>query len=81
MPHHIHLIAVPKEEDSLSICLRRTHGRYAQYHHAHRVRSGHLWQNPFYSCAIEECHLWNAISYVELNPVRAGLVESPERFR
>jgi putative transposase len=81
MPNHIHLIAVPEEEDSLSICLRRTHGRYAQYHNARRVRSGHLWQNPFYSCAMEECHLWNAIRDVELNPVRAGLVESPERFR
>ncbi len=30
---------------------------------------------------MEECYLWNAIRYVELNPVRAGLVESPERFR
>jgi putative transposase len=81
MPNHIHLIAVPEEEDSLSICLRRTHGRYAQYHNARRVRSGHLWQNRFYSCAMEECHLWNAIRYVELNPVRAGLAESPERYR
>jgi hypothetical protein len=30
---------------------------------------------------MEEYHLWNAIRYVELNPVRAGLAESPERFR
>ncbi len=30
---------------------------------------------------MESCHLWNAIRYVELNPVRAGLVESPERYR
>ncbi len=30
---------------------------------------------------MEECHLWNTIRYVELNPVRAGLVESPRRFR
>ena len=52
-------------------------GRYAQYHNSRRVRSGHLWQNPFYSCAMEGSHLWNAIRYVELNPARAGLVGSP----
>jgi len=52
MPNHIYWIAVPEEEASLSICLRRTHGRYAHYHNARRVRSGHLWQNRFYSCAM-----------------------------
>ena len=69
------MIAVPEEADSLSICLRRAHGRYANYHKARQVRSGHLWQNPFYSCAMDESQLWNAIRSVELNPVRAGLVE------
>ena len=42
-----------------------------------RVRSGHLWQKRFFSCAMEESHLWSAIRYVELNPVRAGLVPAP----
>jgi putative transposase len=74
------MIAVPEEEDSLSICLRRAHGRYARYHNARRVRSGYLWQNRFYSCAMESCHLWKAIRYVEANPVRAGLVDSPARL-
>ncbi len=81
MTNHIHLIAVPEHEESLAVCLRRTHGRYAQYYNARRVRSGHLWQNRFYSCAMEESHLWAAIRYVELNPVRAGLVEQPAQFR
>jgi putative transposase len=40
-----------------------------------------LWQNRFDSCAMEESHLWRAIRYVEMKPVRAGLVEAPERFR
>ena len=81
MPNHIHLIAVPEEEDSLAVCLRRTHGRYSQYSNARRVRSGHLWQKRFYSCAMEETHLWSAIRYVELNPVRAGLVPAAAEFR
>ena len=81
MRNHIHLIAVPEEENSLAVCLRRTHGRYSQYSNARRVRSGHLWQNRFFSCAMEESHLWSAIRYVELNPVRAGLVPTAEDFR
>ena len=74
MPNHIHLIAVPGEEESLGVALRRAHGRYAQYFNARKLRSGHLWQNRFYSCPMDEQHLWTAIRYVEMNPVRAALV-------
>jgi putative transposase len=80
MPNHIHLVAVPEEPDSLAIALRRTHGRYAQYFNARKLRSGHLWQNRFFSCAMDRPHLWAALRYVERNPVRAGLVERPEQF-
>ena len=37
-------------------------------------RSGHLWQNRFYSCPLGPTHLVAALAYVDLNPVRAGLV-------
>lgn len=73
MPNHIHLIAVPPLDDSLAVLLRRVHGRFAQYFNARRARSGHLWQNRFYSCPMSPGHLWTAIRYVESNPVRAGL--------
>lgn len=76
MPNHIHLVAVPEEEGSLAVALRRTHGRYAQYLNARKLRCGHLWQNRFYSCALDERHLWMALRYVERNPVRAGLAGS-----
>jgi putative transposase len=80
MPNHIHLIAVPPEEDSLAVFLRRVHGRFAQYFNARRARSGHLWQNRFYSCPMGPSHLWTAIRYVECNPVRAGLAAEPAEF-
>jgi putative transposase len=50
MPNHVHLIAVPPEEDSLALLLRRVHGRYAQYLNIRLERTGNLWQNRFYSC-------------------------------
>jgi putative transposase len=69
MVNHIHLVCVPEFEEALAICLRRKHGRYAQYLNARLLRSGHLWQNRFYSCPLDETHLWRAMGYVELNPV------------
>jgi len=75
MPNHIHLIVLPEEEESLAVALRRAHGRYAQYFNARKLRSGHLWQNRFFSCPLDESHLWTALRYVELNPVRASLAE------
>jgi putative transposase len=80
MPNHVHLIVVPEEPTSLSVALRRTHGRYANYLNARRGRSGHLWQNRFYSCPLEHPRLFVALAYVERNPVRAGMVEKPEQY-
>jgi len=81
MLNHIHLVCVPESEEALAVCLRRTHGRYAQYLNARLVRSGHLWQNRFNSCPLDEQHLWTALRYVELNPVRAGLVKEAGVYR
>ena len=81
MTNHIHLIAMPEREDSLSVLLRRVHGRYAQYYNARYGRSGHLWQNRYFACSLGPGHLWAALAYVEMNPVRAGLVERPGDYR
>jgi len=75
MTNHIHLIAIPEREDSLAVLLRRVHGRYAQYYNARYGRSGHLWQNRYFACSLGPGHLWAALAYVEMNPVRAGLVK------
>jgi putative transposase len=50
MTNHIHLIAIPRHPDSLAKALGQTDCRYAmRFNRLHR-RSGHLWQNRFYSC-------------------------------
>jgi putative transposase len=74
MTNHVHLLALPAREDSLSIMLRRVHGRYAQYYNARSGRTGHLWQNRFFACTLGPSHLWAALAYVERNPARAGMV-------
>ena len=81
MTNHLHLILVPPAEESLSVVLRRVHGRYAQYFNPRWGRSGHLRQNHFFSCVLAPDHLWAALAYVERNPVRAGMVARAGEYR
>ena len=81
LPNHIHLVAVPEEPVSLAVALRRVHGRYAYYLNTRGGRTCHLWQNRFYSCALDTRHTRVALRYVERNPVRAGLADQPGAFR
>jgi putative transposase len=80
MSNHVHLIAVPHTETALFQCLKQAHGRYAGYWNGQKSSTRHVWQGRFYSCPLDERHLWEALRYVELNPVRAGMVERPERW-
>ena len=80
MPNHVHLIAVPEREGSLRTALRNAHGRYAAYLNARQASSGHVWQGRYYSCPMDDDHLWTALRYVERNPVRAGMVRDAADF-
>ena len=74
MSNHVHLVAIPENEQSLAKALGRTHNDYARWQHMRQHQAGHLWQNRFYSCPLGRRHCWDALRYVELNPVRAGMV-------
>jgi putative transposase len=80
MINHIHLIAVPKHQHSLSQALKHIHGEYAEYFNARYSKSGHLWQDRFDAVVMDEPHLWNGVRYVERNPVRAGIVKRAEDY-
>jgi len=73
MTNHLHLVAIP---DSLTALARGVGGanfRYTLRFNRRYRRSGHLWQNRFYSFALGRDHLLAALAYVDLNPVRAGM--------
>lgn len=76
MSNHVHLVLVPHQADALALALKATHGRYAAYWNTVHNGTGHVWQGRFYSCTLDETHLWEALRYTELNPVRAGMVQS-----
>jgi hypothetical protein len=62
------------EKNALAPSLKDTHGRIASYWNAVYHSSGHVRQGRYYSCPLDEGHLWEALRYTELNPVRASLV-------
>ena len=75
MPNHVHFIAIPTYENSLASTFRICHTRYASYLHKKKNLKGHLWQGRFFSSVLDDAHLYAAVKYVELNPVKAGLVK------
>jgi len=81
MPNHVHFIAVPHNIDSLAKTFNTCHMRYSQYYNKKNNNRGHLWQGRFYSCALDEGHLYEAMRYIENNPVRAKLVKKPEDWK
>jgi putative transposase len=80
MSNHVHWVVIPPSGEALARAFGFLHGRYAQHVNAALGRSGHFWQNRFFSCALDEPHSWAAIRYVEGNPVRAGLVAQAEQW-
>ncbi len=80
MTNHVHLLAAPEEHTSLAQAIGRTHMKYARWINRTRDWDGHLWANRFYSCPVEPSSIANVAKYIELNPVRAGLVSSPEHY-
>jgi REP-associated tyrosine transposase len=81
MSNHVHLIAVPQTADGRNRAIGEAHRRYTRMINFREGWRGHLWQRRFSSCVLDEPYLLTASRYVELNPLRAGLVEAPGRYR
>ena len=81
MPNHVHLIAVPETKESLNLAIGEAHRRYTRRVNFREGWRGHLWQGRFSSFILDQNHLLACTRYVELNPVRAGMVKNPQAWR
>ncbi len=81
MPNHVHLIAVPESEDSLRRAIGEAHRRYSSMINRRNKWTGHLWQGRFSSFPMDETYLFAAARYIEMNPVRARLVDDPASWK
>jgi putative transposase len=82
MTNHIHFLATPGRSSAISDTLKVVGSRYAQYVNRRYRRTGTLWEGRHRSSLIQsERYLLSCYRYIELNPVRAGMVERPEEYR
>lgn len=81
MPNHIHFIAIPHEANALGRLCHIVHTLYSQYCNRKQRNTGHFWQGRYFSCVLDEKHLFAAIRYVEKNPVRANLVSETWQWK
>lgn len=82
MDNHVHLLLTAGEAAGLARTMRVAGQCYVQYFNHRHGRSGALWQGRFKSCLVESgAYLLSVIRYIELNPVRAGMVAAAEDFR
>jgi putative transposase len=81
MPNHVHLLLTPEDVDSVSHFMKHLGQRYVQHFNRRYARSGSLWEGRFKSSIVDaESYLFRCYRYIELNPVRAGMVSSPRDY-
>jgi len=81
MTNHVHLLVTPKSDGGISKMMQNLGRHYVRYFNHTYKRTGTLWEGRFKSCVIDsENYLLICQRYIELNPVRAGMVETPEQY-
>lgn len=81
MDNHVHLLGTPAAADALSRMMQVLGRNYVGWFNHRHGRSGTLWEGRFRSSLIEsDPYLLACMRYIELNPVRAGMVASAEAF-
>jgi len=82
MTNHVHILATPDREYALSAMMQSIGRRYVRYINKKYRRTGTLWEGRFKSSLIQSEHyLLTCYRYIELNPVRAGMVEHAGEYR
>jgi putative transposase len=82
MTNHVHLLISTERPDTPGALMKALGQRYVQYVNRTYRRSGTLWEGRYRSCLTqEENYLLACQRYIELNPVRAGMVGHPAEYR
>lgn len=82
MGNHVHLLLTTSREDGPAKLMQSIGRRYVQYINRSYKRSGSLWEGRYKSSVVQaETYLLACMRYIELNPVRAGMVSDPAQYR
>jgi putative transposase len=81
MSNHLHLLATPETRTGLPEMMQAVGRRYVRYFNQRQGRSGTLWEGRYRSTLIQaERYLMACMVYIDLNPVRAGMVVEPAQY-
>ncbi|WP_411877426.1 transposase [Polaromonas sp. YR568] len=81
MDNHFHLLATPSTADGLPQMMQAAGRRYVRYYNDSQGRSGTLWEGRYRATVIHaERYLLPCMAYMDLNPVRAGLVAEAKDY-
>ena len=81
MTNHVHLLCTPQEEDAVSRMMQSLGRMYVRYYNNIYQRTGTLWEGRYKSCLVQsERYLLEVYRYIELNPVRANMVDEPSDY-
>jgi putative transposase len=82
MTNHVHLLLTPRKAAAVPRLLISLGRRYVQYINTTYRRTGTLWDSRYKSSSIQaETYLLECMRYIELNPIRAAMVEDPAHYR
>lgn len=80
--NHVHLLVWVREGKELSRAMQFLHGEFGQYYNARKRREGAFWRDRYHSTLIQSGeHLGRCLFYLDMNMVRAGVVEHPSEWR
>jgi len=81
MTNHLHVLVTPSAADSLPGMMQSLGRIYVQYFNDKYRRTGTLWEGRYKATVVQdEAYLLTCMRYIELNPVRAGMADAPERY-
>jgi putative transposase len=81
MTNHVHLLLTPRAEMAVSSCMQFLGRQYVRYFNYRYNRTGTLFEGRFRSCVVQDQYYLLACQrYIELNPVRAGMVHDPADY-
>jgi putative transposase len=82
MTNHVHILATFSDVAGPAMLMKGLSQRYSQYFNWWYERTGTVWEGRYRSSSVaDERYFLTCQRYIELNPVRAGIVSSPEDYR
>ena len=82
MTNHVHLLLTPTGSGQVAALMQALGRRYVRYINDRHHRTGTLWEGRYKACPVDrESYLLHCYRYIELNPVRACMVEDPNGYR